>query len=106
MSIKLQVIHNNKQISLSTAIENGYVKIHGNEIKATNQTSIALSSKLFDCNGNELYENDIVKSIEGKKYKIIYNIGMFYLFDLDTKAINPIYIFKIGNKIDVEKVIK
>lgn len=106
MSIKLQVMHNNEKISLITALENGYVKIVENEIKVTDGTSIALSSKLFDCKGNELYENDIVQSIEGKKYKILYNIGMFYLLDLDTKVINPMYVYKIGNTINAEKVTK
>lgn len=105
MSISLQVIHNNKYISLTKALECGYIEFSGNEIKATDDTSISLSSRLYDCKGNELYENDIVQSIEGKKYKIIYDVGMFYLLDLNTGLINPIYIFKIGNTIDVEKLI-
>ena len=106
MSIHVQIIHNNKNISLSEALEDGLVTIFENKIQAVDETTtLSLSSKLFDCKGNELFENDIVQSIEGKKYKIIYNFGMFYLLELETKTITPLYIYKMGNTIDVEKII-
>ncbi len=105
MSISLRVIHNNQRVSLSTAFENGFIRIVDDKIEATDQTSLSLSSKLFDCKGNELFENDLVQSIEGKKYRIMYDIGMFYLFDIETHSIHPMYIYKMGNTLDIEKII-
>lgn len=105
MSIHIQVTHKKKQISLSEAFDFGYVKIVDNQLEAQTDTVISLSSMLFDCHGNELFENDIVKSMEGKKYKIIYDFGMFYLFELSNKTITPLYVYKMGNTIDVEKII-
>lgn len=104
MNIHLQVVHLGEKISLSEAIRKGYVQIIEDKIEAQNNTTILLSSKLFDCNGQELFENDIVQTYEGKKYQIIYDFGLFYLLDIETKNITPLYIYKLGNTIDVEKI--
>lgn len=105
MNIHVQITHNGNKISLSEALKAGFVKIIDNQIKAIDGTVLSLSSKLFDSYGNELFENDIVESLNGVRFKIIYDLGMFYLLELKTKSITPIYIYKMGNTIDVKKVI-
>lgn len=105
MSIKIQITHKGQKLSLFKALELGHVQVVGDKIEPMDETEISLSSKLFDSCGNELFENDIVKTSGGKQYKIIYDTGMFYLSELTTKSITPLCIYKLGNRIDVEKVI-
>ena len=41
--------------------------------------SVGLRSGLTDCNGNDIYDGDIVQwSKDGKKYLIVFKSGMFY----------------------------
>lgn len=41
--------------------------------------SVGLRSGLTDCNGNDIYDGDIVQwSKDGKKYLIMFKSGMFY----------------------------
>lgn len=104
MYINLQITHSGKMLSLSEAIKKGYVEIVENGIKAQENVTISLSSRLFDCNGEELFENDIVRTSNGKQYKIIYDFGIFYLSEIENKTITPLYIYKLGNTVDVEKI--
>ena len=41
--------------------------------------SVGLRSGLTDCNGNDIYDGDIVQwSKDGKKYLVVFRSGMFY----------------------------
>lgn len=104
MDINVQITHEDKNVTLPEAIEKGYIKIMGNAIVAQEGTILSLSSRLFDADGNELYENDIVQTDKGKQYKIIYDFGVFYLYGLENKEIMPLYVFKLKNTVDVQKV--
>lgn len=103
MELHIQVMHLDKKISLSEALKSGYIKIIDDRIIAQEDTSLSLSSRLFDCNGHELFENDIVRTTNGNQYSIIYNFGVFYLKGMDETMI-PLYIYKLGNRVDVEKL--
>ena len=104
MELHLQVTHLDKRISLSEALKSEYVKIIDNYMIAQEGTSLSLSSRLYDCNGNELFEHDIVQTTNGKQYVVIYDFGLFYLKGIKDKTMIPIYIYKLGNTSDVEKV--
>lgn len=104
MEYRIQVMHLNKKISLLKALESGYVKIIDDRMVPQGDTILSLSSQLFDCNGNELFENDIVCTTNGEKYSIIYNFGVFCLKGLKNKRVIPLYIYKLGNTVDVEKL--
>lgn len=105
MNIHVRIMHKKKEISMTDALKNGLITVLDNGIQAGSDTVMSLSSMMFDCNGNELFENDIVKSINGNQYKIIYDYGMFFLSSTQDNSITPLYIYKIGHCIDVEKVI-
>lgn len=103
MSINIQIKHNDEIVGLLDAINRGYVKIIGSRIESKNNTTLSLSTNLFDYNGNELFENDIVQDDNGK-YLIIYDFGLFYLQEVINKTRVPLFIYKLGNKVNVVKV--
>lgn len=105
MSIRIQILYNGKNISLSHAINMGYVNINGDQIEpAPNKdVQICISSRLFDLNGQELFEKDVVQAQDGKQYRIIYDFGVFYLTDRDKIEKIPLYIYKLKNSVNVEK---
>ena len=103
MSIRIRITYLGKEISFSEALLYSYIRIEGNEIIANENVVISISSKLYDWNDMEIFENDIVKDSKGKVYKIIYDYGMFYFSDPQTnEIIMPLSICKLENKIDVE----
>ena len=70
-TIIYKFMHLSKKISLLKALESGYVKIIDDHMVPQGDTILSLSSQLFDCNGNELFKNDIVCTTDGEKYSII-----------------------------------
>lgn len=103
MDVHLQVNFNGSVISLSKAVEKGYVRIVGNKIEPQDNVLISVSSRLFDSNNNELFEDDIVLSKDGKYYKVVYDFGIFYLQDKDQVEKIPLYVHKLKHNVDVEK---
>lgn len=105
MEITIKINYLGNEISLCEALNKGYVKIIDNKIQGNENIEISLSSKLFDWNNKEIFENDIVRDNEGNIYKIIYNYGMFYFSDPQTqKIIMPLSVCKLEDKIDVEVI--
>ena len=104
MDIHIQVTQWGERLSLSDALKHGEVIVINDYMRGQNGTSMSLSSRLFDCKGNEIFENDVVRTTTGKQYIVIYNFGVFCLKNLDDKSIIPLYIYKLGNTIDVEKL--
>lgn len=105
MAITIKLNYLGNEISLCEALNKGYVKIFDNKIEENSNIIMSLSSKLFDWNNKEIFENDIVKDNQGNIYKIIYDYGMFYFSDpVSKKIIMPISVCKLGDKIDVEVI--
>lgn len=105
MAITIKLNYLGNEISLCEALNKGYVKILDNKIEENSNIVMSLSSKLFDWNNREIFENDIVKDNQGNIYKIAYDYGMFYFSDpVSQKIIMPISVCKLGDKIDVEVI--
>ncbi len=105
MDITIRICYLGKEISLYEALNKGYVKIVNNKIVGNEDVVISMSSRLFDWNNKEIFENDIVRDYQGNIYRIIYDYGMFYFSDPKSKKIvMPISVCKLGNKIDIEVI--
>lgn len=103
MNLNVRVAYLGNEISLYDALNNGYVKIVDSRIEYNDNIILSMSTKLYDWNNKEIFENDIVKDYKGNMYLISYNFGMFYFADLESKdIIAPISIYKLNNTIDVE----
>lgn len=105
MYTTIKIKYLGKEISLCEALNKGYIKIVDSKIIGNENIVISMSSRLFDWNNREIFENDIVRDHRGNIYKIIYNYGMFYFSDPKSeKIIMPISVCKLGNKIDIEVI--
>lgn len=105
MDTTIKINYLGKKISLCEALNKGYVKIVDSKIVGNENIVISISSRLFDWNNKEIFENDIVRDYQGNIYRIIYNYGMFYLSDPKSeKIIMPISVCKLGSKIDIEVI--
>ncbi len=104
MNIHIQITHAGKDIPIIDALKNNYIYISEHKILEGNGTHIALSSMLFDCNGREIFEKDFVKTSDGQIYTVHYDYGVFYLSNNDNNSIKPMYLYKLGNSLDVEKL--
>lgn len=103
VGVHVRAKHCDKQIPLVEAIKNGFVTIFDDQLIAMDNTMISISSRLYDCNHNEIFEHDLVRDTDGRKYEVIYDFGCFYLKNLDgDQALLPLYIYKLNNTIDVE----
>ena len=105
MNIAIRINYLDNEISLRDALNKGYVKIIDNKLEGNDNIIISISSRLFDWNNKEIFENDLVRDNKGNIYKIIYDYGMFYFSDPQTQnIIMPISVCKLGNKLDVEVI--
>lgn len=105
MNITIKINYLGNEISLNDALNRGYVKIIDSKIIGNENLVISISSRLFDWNNKEIFENDIVRDNQGNIYKITYDYGMFYFSDPESeKIIMPISVCKLGNKVDIEVI--
>lgn len=105
MDIAIKINYLGNEISLCEALNKGYLKIVDSKIVGDENIVMSISSRLFDWNNKEIFENDIARDTQGNIYKIIYDYGMFYFSDPKSeKIIMPISVCKLGNKVDIEVI--
>ena len=76
--IRTRVLVNGVDISLEKAVASGYILIKDCTLLPQENVQIMLSSSLYDKNGYELFENDIVMDERGEQFTISFHNGTFF----------------------------
>ena len=83
MTIKVKIVSKTGLISLKDAIEKSVIDCDNNTITAKNETLVCLASGLFDNNGKEIFEEDVLSDNSGKLFRVKYMRGAFFAISLD-----------------------
>lgn len=98
MTIRVRIVSKTGLISLKDAIEKGVIDCDNNLITAKNETFLCLASGLFDNNGKEIYEEDVLSDTSGKLFRVKYMRGAFFAISIDhddQKSI-PLFFLEIN----------
>lgn len=107
MEFHYKIIVKGNLIPFDIAVKKKYIILSSNGFQGNVGVQIYESSGLIDVNNNEIYENDVLKSENGKRYIIEKLSGTFFFREVDNnKGCIPLALsgIKFGNKIDCMQI--
>ena len=79
MNLNYKIFLNGIQISLTYAIKNDYAIVSENGLEFSEKLTVYTSSELFDKNGNEIFDHDVLVDSSGNQYDVEKIKGTFFI---------------------------
>lgn len=107
MEFNYKIVFNGHIIPFDMAVKNNYISLTSDGFLANDSIKIYQSSGLYDVNYHEIFENDILRSENGKRYIVEKRSGTFFFRERNNeKGCIPLALWgiKFGNRIDTMQI--